>query len=137
MDPYGFIGDYQAVKYRIENDTLFEDNLITRAAISMEAELSKAFIAKRNVIDKFRDCFVKSLLYSESFKESNSKVGFLDSLGPFDYNQLKMIILAYALNDQIRKAYRARSSVKTLIENNLNTLDAATKGLWDSVIDKR
>ncbi len=131
-NPYGFIGDYQALKYKVNDITSLENKGANNHTLTLGGELCKAFLGIDNVINKVRTCFLNSFLNSESFAESNSKVKFLESLGQFDADQLKMIVFGFALNDQIFKPSVARRGVQGLIENNLKVLDDTIISIWES-----
>ena len=133
--PRGFIGKYQALKYRLKEDDLVNDEdvyekLIT-ANIKLLGELVDGIRNRPNTISKVRNCFVKSFVDSSSFKESNSKSQLLRSIGPFDITQLIMLILGYAFKDQIKNATSASRSLERLIEDNLNNLDSKVKSIWE------
>lgn len=133
--PRGFIGKYQALPYRLKEDDLESDDDVFGESVTSNmkllVELVEGIKDKPNTISKVRNCFVKSLVDSISFKEANSKSQLLTLIGPFDNTQLITFILGYAFNDQIKNATSASRSIERLIEDNLNNLDSKAKSIWE------
>ena len=133
--PRGFVGKYQALQYRLKEEDLVNDDDGYGKSVTLNLNLIVKLVEgikdKPETISKVRNCFVKSLPDSTSFKEANSRSQLLGSIGPFDETALITFILGYAFNDQIKNATSASRSIEKLIENNFNKLDSKAKSIWE------
>ncbi len=136
VNPRGFVGKYQALHYRLkEEDLLNEDDNYEKSVKSnmkLLEELVEGIKNKPETISKVRNCFVKSLLDSTSYKEANLRSQLLGLIGPFDEITLIKFILGYVFNDQVRNATSASGYIKKLIEDNFNKLDSKAKSIWEA-----
>ncbi|MEM0139662.1 MAG: toll/interleukin-1 receptor domain-containing protein [Ferroplasma sp.] len=131
--PRGFIGKYQSLKIRIKSQD-YRINLENVSA-QIQNEICQIMIKKDSFKERLRNCFVNSLVNSNSYAESNAKVDLIKMLEPFNVKQLRIISFGYLLNDQIRNANSLASKIETLMNDNTNILDTKTKSIM-SLIEK-
>lgn len=127
--PYGFISKYQALKWRIEPEDL--KTYPGRIVSNIQGMLVKTLKSKDNIIEKVRNCFVKSLVNSISYADSNSKSESISHLGPFGIKRIKIIAFGYTFNDQIRESSRASPRIKRLIDENREELDKLSMSIFE------
>lgn len=110
INPYGFIARYQALK--IKPDFV---------EVSCH-EIIKIMECEPELIESLKDCIIRSFVNSSSFVDANYKSKMLAKLGPFNKNQLNEIVRAYLYNTQVSGGYNARTYVKTLFDENRDTI---------------
>jgi hypothetical protein len=105
LDPYGFIGELQALKVRRELEEA------CRKIVQV--------LASRPVLgDRARDGVIDAFLRSTSFEESARLAVALSKLKPYSTSQLDRIVQGAAKNQQIYGGRRAREAVNELIREN-------------------
>jgi len=117
MDLHGFIKRYQALK------------LVVRALDDSCKKILLAMSADKRLKTSLQEAFVSSFLASKSFDEANNKSELLESLGPYDADQLNRIFGGSVDNSQISGAFTAEKKLKELFKRNL---DVARPGVKDS-----
>ena len=128
VNPYGFIGKYQTLKYTVDSTTL----KLNRAKIvdGIQTELSKTLQTKTKILKNIRNCFVNALVNSLNYADANATSDAVKFFKPFSKKQLKMIVFGYVFNSQVNGAGSASSVVYRLIEDNLAELDVITKSIY-------
>jgi hypothetical protein len=128
VNPYGFIGKYQTLKYTVDSTTL----KLNRAKIvdGIQTELSKTLQTKTKILKNIRNCFVNALVNSLNYADANATSDAVKFFKPFSKKQLKMIVFGYVFNSQVNGAGSASSVVYRLIEDNLAHLDSITKSIY-------
>ncbi len=104
MDPYGFIGKYQAVSAMRKNIAV------------LARELVDVFVSKELTQDKMKKALVSRFEKAESFNHANSLIAYLHQIDELPDELIDRIEKAPEINRQVGEAYDVQRLLPQLLK---------------------
>jgi len=120
LDPYGFIGRYQAQSFAGA-----ADGTSTHPPVIEEAcwNIVKTLASHKKIALEIRDGVIAAFGRTRSFDGAGKLARRMQSLEPFSNEQLNEILRVSTANDQISHGFDARSIVNDLIRRSAKRVD--------------
>lgn len=120
LDPYGFIGRYQAQSFAGAAD---ETSIYLPVIEEACWNIVKTLASYKKIASEVRDGVIAAFGRSGSFREAGKFALRMQSLEPFSDQQLNEILRVSTTNDQISHGFDARSIVNALIRREATRVD--------------
>lgn len=128
IDPYGFIGRYQAFKF----DMIFEhkEGRVYYHLSGIEAsccELLKWMAKNKLLEESMKDCFIRAFVKSYTFKDAERRAGLLGIFDSFGSEQVREIVRGSIQNNQIHGSWGAQAFLKKFVEKHSDHIEPDQK----------
>jgi hypothetical protein len=120
LDPYGFIGRYQAQSFAGAAD---DDGIYPPVIDEACWNIVKTLASHKKIASQVRDGVVAAFGRSGSFNGAAKSALRMQSLEPFSDHQLNEILRVSTANDQISHGFDARAFVNDLIRHSAERVD--------------
>ncbi len=121
LDPYGFIGKYQALRWSSDKDESFKTLIRTL--------VEKNLVNADNVIDGFTNSY--------SFRNAEFNLDLLTAIPGFSKEQINKIASGAVLNNQIWNATGAKPILEEFFARHSKTIDPEVMSQWKKLIGQK
>jgi hypothetical protein len=121
LDPYGFIGKYQALRWSSDKDESFKTLIRTL--------VEKNLINADNVIDGFTN--------SHSFRNAEFNLDLVTAMPGFSKAQINKIASGAVLNNQIWNATGAKPILNEFFAKYSSTIDPEVMSQWKKLVEQK
>jgi hypothetical protein len=125
IDPYGFLGKYQAMKHDSDNPKGTAEKLMVVLA------------GKKETQEAVKDCLIKTYAESVTFKEANSNTQLLKKtidLSGLNRIQINEVIVAASFNDQIYHGTKAFPFAREIYSKHKSQLMPSLKRAFENTV---
>ncbi|MBI2650466.1 toll/interleukin-1 receptor domain-containing protein [Candidatus Woesearchaeota archaeon] len=126
IDPYGFIGKYQAFKFGYETRELDNGNYYYDCKDSCR-NIVNLILRHKTLRENLKDCLIRVFANCVTFAEAKEKAELLGNFESFTEEQISEIIKVSVNNNQIHDSWGARPILQKLISNYDKLIDDKKK----------
>lgn len=124
IDPYGFLGRYQALKLDIGSVTAIGEKIVEIVG------------NHDHLRDKLRESLIEGFKKSYNFDQATLKSEFLLDYGPYDKRQLERIMRAACEDNQVYGSNGARKNVRELMKDHMRDIDPDLALLFEKRVER-
>ena len=121
LDPYGFIGKYQALRWSSDKDESFKTLIGTL--------VEKKLVNADNVIDVFTNSY--------TFRNAEFNLDIVTAMPSFSKEQINKIAKGAVLNNQIWKATGAKPILNEFFAKYSSTIDPEVMSQWKKLFEQK